>query len=166
MGAVVRWLVYAVVFVVSAFILHFVVEAAVTLIIGVVSPNTADDTAGLITLILGFALAGLFTWLLARSGLQIARSDEDRRAGEAYLEEEHHRLDVAEQHHLDEVRLGRLMAELSTWRRAHDIRSYAAEALEALGDGDATTAEGTSLRAELEWAVSLADRMDPLRSQQ
>lgn len=159
----VRWFVYALVFVVSAFFLHFVVESVVTLTIGAVAPGTADETAGLITLVLGFALAGLVTWLIARSGLQVTRTDEDRRRGEDYLEQEHQRLDVAEQQHLDEQRLGRLMAELTTWRRAHDIRAYAAEALEELGDGDATTGDGGSLRAELQWALAYADQIDPLR---
>ena len=103
------------------------------------------------------------TWLIARSGLQVTRKEEDRRRGEDYLEEEHQRLEVAEQQHLDEQRLGRLMTDLSTWRRAHDIRAYAAEALEELGDGDATTGDGGSLREELQWALAYADQIDPLR---
>ena len=159
----VRWFVYALVFVVSAFFLHFVVEAVVTLTIGAVAPDTADETAGLITLVLGFVLAGLVTWLIARSGLQVTRTEEDRRRGEDYLEQEHQRLEVAEQQHLDEQRLGRLMTDLSTWRRAHDIRAYAAEALQELGDGDATTGDGGSLREELQWALAYADQIDPLR---
>jgi hypothetical protein len=160
---VVRWFVYALVFVVSAFFLHFVVESVVTLTIGAVAPGTADETVGVITLVLGFLLAGLFTWFIASSGLQVTRTEEDRRRGEEYLEQEHQRLEVAEQQHLDEVRLGRLMTELSAWRRAHDIRAYAAEALEELGEGDTTTDDGSSLREELQWALAYADRIDPLR---
>ena len=159
----VRWFVYALVFVVSAFFLHFVVEAAVSLTIGAVAPGTADETVGLITLVLGFVLAGLFTWFIATSGLQVTRSEEDRRRGEDYLAQEHQRLEVAEQQHFDEARLGRLMTELSAWRRAHDIRAYAAEALEELGDGDATIGDGGSLREELQWAMTYADEIDPLR---
>jgi hypothetical protein len=160
---VLRWIGYTVVFVVSAFFLHFVVEAAVTLIMGVVDPNGAQSVAGPLILVVGFVLAGVVTWLIARSGLQFTRSEEDQRRGEAYLEGEHRRLEDAEQRHLDDERLQRLMAEVGRWRQARDIRSYASEALAALGTGDATTSQGASLRDELQWALTYADRIDPLQ---
>lgn len=158
-----RWIGYIVVFVVSAFVLHFVVEAAVTLVMGVVAPNSARTVAGPFILVAGFVLAGVVTWLIHRSGLQFTRSEEDRRGGEAYLEEEHRRLEVAEQQHLDDERLQRLMVEVSLWRKARDIRAYASEALTALGTEDATTSQGGSLRDELQWALTYADHIDPLR---
>lgn len=159
----VRWVGYIVVFFVAAFFLHFVVEAIVTLILGAVAPNSADEIAGPIILVLGFVLAGVVTWLIHRSGLRFTRTEEDVRRGEAYLEAEHHRFDVAEQQHLDDERLQRLMAELGSWRQAQDIRAFAADALAALGPGDVTTSQGASLRDELQWALTYADRIDPLR---
>lgn len=158
-----RWVGYTVVFVVSAFFLHFVVEAAVTLVMGVVAPNSTRSVAGPIILVLGFVLAGVVTWLIARSGLQFTRSEEDQRRGEAFLEEEHRRLEDAEQQHLDDERLQRVMAEVGRWRQARDIRAYASEALAALGADAATTSEGASLRDELQWALTYADRIDPFR---
>ena len=59
-------------------------------------------------------------------------------------------------------RLERLTVEVSQWRKARDLRAYAQEALADLGDGDVTTAEGESLRDELQWALDYADRVDPL----
>ncbi len=53
---------------------------------------------------------------------------------------------------------------MAEWRKARDLRTYASEALADLGDGDVTTAEGASLRAELQWALDYADRIDPLRA--
>ncbi len=158
-----RWFAYAVIFVVSAFVLHNVVEAITTLVIGVFDPNAARDVAGPFILVAGFVLAGVVTWLIHRSGLQFTRSEEDKRKGEEYLEEEHRRFEAAEQQQHDEERLQRLLAEVNKWRQARDLRSYASEALEDLGTEDVTTSEGTSLRDELQWALAYADRIDPLR---
>jgi len=160
---VLRWFGYITIFFVSALVLHFVIEAVVTLVMGVVAPNSAESVAGPFILVADFVLAGVVTWLIHRSGLQFTRSEEDTRRGQAYLEEEHRRLEVAEQQHLDDERLQRLMGEVSRWRKARDIRAYAGEALAALGTDDVTTSQGASLRDELQWALTYADSIDPLQ---
>jgi hypothetical protein len=160
---VLRWFGYISIYVVSALVLHFVIEGAATLVMGVVAPNSAQSVTGPFILVADLILAGVVTWLIARSGVQFTRSEEDVRAGEAFLDAEHRRLEVGEQQHLDEERLKRLMGEVSMWRQARDIRAYANEALAALGTADATTAQGTSLRDELTWALGYADHIDPLR---
>ena len=161
--AVLRWFGYTTIFVVSALVLHFVIEGAVTLVMGVVAPNSAQSVAGPFILVADFVLAGVVTWLIARSGVQFTRTEEDQRRGEAVLEAEHRRFEAGEQQHLDEERLQRLMGEVSMWRQARDIRAYANEALAALGTADASTSQGTSLRDELQWALTYADHIDPLR---
>ena len=151
---------------VAAFVLHFVVEALVTLVIGVIAPSGAESIAGPVILVANFILAGIATWLIVRFGGRFTRTEEDMRRGNAYLKEERRRVEVAEQQHVDTERLERLMAEVGKWRQARDLRAYASEALDALGDSDAATAQGTSLRDELQWALAYADRIDSLRERQ
>jgi hypothetical protein len=155
--------VYATIFVISAFVLHFPLEALATFVFGAIAPDSVDEIAGPVVLVSELALAFLVTWLIVTKGGQLTRSEEDRRRGEAFLAEERLRFEAAEHEHLDRERLERLLAEVARWRQARDLRTFANEALEALGDGDVTTAEGHSLREELIWALSFADRIDPLR---
>jgi hypothetical protein len=65
---------------------------------------------------------------------------------------------------VDEQRLERLTAEVAEWRKARDLREYASQALADLGDADVRTANGGSLREELQWALDYADKVDPLRA--
>jgi len=159
-----RWFGYITIFFVSAFVLHFAIEAVVPLITDLVAPSSVDAISGPVIFVADFVLAGVATWLIVRFGGQFTRSEEDKRRGDAFLDEERRRVEAAEQQHLDDERLERLQAEVSAWQRARDLRAYAGEALAALGDGDATTTEGGSLRDELLWALAYADRIDPLRS--
>jgi hypothetical protein len=71
---------------------------------------------------------------------------------------------AAEQQYRDVQRLDRLKVEVGRWREARDLRAYANEALEDLGDEDVATADGGSLREELEWALAYADSIDPVRA--
>ena len=159
-----RWFSYAVIFVVTAFVLHaFLV--VVSLATGIVSPNSLRTMAGPVTFIVEFGLAALITWLIVRPRSQPMPSEEDERKRDDALEDDaRRRVHAAQQHYLDDQRLERLTAEVAQWRRARDLRAYAAEALADLGDGDVTTAEGGSLRDELRWALEYADHIDPLRS--
>lgn len=160
-----RWFSYAVIFVITAFVLHaFLV--VVSLATGIVSPDSLPTMAGPVTFIVEFGLAAVVTWLIVRPRSQPARSVEDERKRDAALEDDaRRRVRASEQQHLDEQRLARLTAEVGQWRKARDLRAYASEALEDLGDADVTTAEGGSLRDELRWALEHADGIDPLRGQ-
>ena len=160
----VRWLTYGTIFAFSAFVLHLVLEPLVTLVFSVVAPGSVQSIAEPVVIVAEFGLAGLVTWLIARFGAKFTftRNQEDERRGEALLEEERRRVGAAEQHVLDEERLKRLMAEVSRWREARDLHASVSEVLADLGDGDAATAQGASLREELRWALSYSDRMFPL----
>ena len=72
-------------------------------------------------------------------------------------------MQAAEQQIRDGQRLERVKTEVAKWREAHDLRAYANEALAELGDEDVATSDGSSLRAELEWALQYADDIDPSR---
>ena len=160
-----RWFSYAAIFVITAFVLHsFLV--VVSLATGIVSPDSLLTMAGPVTFIVEFGLAAVITWLIVRPRSQPAPSVEDERKRDAALEDDaRRRVHAIEQQHFDEQRLERLTAEVGQWRKARDLRAYASEALADLGDGDVTTAEGGSLRDELQWALEYADRIDPLHGQ-
>ncbi len=160
-----RWFSYAVIFIITAFVLHtFLV--VVSLATGIVSPDSLLTMAGPVTFIVEFGLAAVITWLIVRPRSQAApRSEEDDLKRDAALEDDaRRRVQAIERQYRDEQRLERLTAEVAEWRKARDLRSYATEALADLGDGDVTTADGASLRAELQWALDYADRIDPLRA--
>lgn len=159
-----RWLTYGTIFAFSAFILHLVLEPVVTLILSVVAPGSVQSIAEPIVIVAEFGLAGAVTVLVAQFGgkYTLKRDREDERRGEALLEEERRRVDAAEQHALDEERLKRLMVEVNRWQQARDLRASVSEVLAALGDGDAATAHGVSLREELRWALAYSDRLFPL----
>ena len=160
-----RWFSYAVIFVITAFVLHaFLI--VVSLATGIVSPDSLLTMAGPVTFIVEFGLAAVITWLIVRPRSQPAPSKEDERKRDAALEDDaRRRVQAIEQQYLDEQRLERLTAEVAEWRKARDLRAYASEALADLADGDVTTAEGGSLRDELQWALDYADRIDPLHGQ-
>ena len=155
----------ATIFVITAFVLHaFLV--VVSLAAGVVSSDSLATVSGPITFIVEFGLAAVITWLIVRPRSQAEPSAEDDRKRDAAVEDDaRRRVRATEQQHLDELRLARLTAEVGQWRKARDLRAYASEALADLGDGDVTTAEGGSLRDELQWALDHADLVDPLRDQ-
>ena len=160
-----RWFSYAVIFIITAFVLHtFLV--VVSLATGIVSPDSLLTMAGPVTFIVEFGLAAVITWLIVRPRSQGAsRSEEDDLKRDAALEDDaRRRVQAIERQYRDEQRLERLTAEVAEWRKARDLRTYATEALADLGDGDVTTADGASLRAELQWALDYADRIDPLRA--
>ena len=160
-----RWFSYAMIFVITAFVLHAFL-AVVTLATGIVSPDSLLTMAGPVTFIVEFGLAAVITWLIVRPRSQAVPSVEDERKLDAALEDDaRRRVHAIEQQHLDEQRLRRLTAEVGQWRKARDLRAYASEALADLGNGDVTTAEGGSLRDELQWALDHADDVDPLRGQ-
>jgi hypothetical protein len=161
-----RWFSYAVIFIITAFVLHtFLV--IVSLATGIVSPDNLLTMAGPVTFIAEFGLAAVITWLIVRPRSQKpAPSEEDALKLDAALEDDaRRRVQSIEQQYRDDQRLERLTAEVAQWRTARDLRAYAGEALADLGDGDVTTAEGGSLRAELQWALEHADKIDPLRRQ-
>lgn len=160
----VRWITYGTIFAFLAFMLHLVLEPLVTLVLSVVAAGSVQSIAEPVVIVAQFGLAGLVTWLVARFGAKFTftRDKEDERRGEARLEEERRRVGAAEQHALDEERLKRLMAEVSKWREARDLHACVSEILAAIGDSDAATAHGASLREELQWALAYSDSMFPL----
>jgi hypothetical protein len=161
-----RWFSYAVIFVITAFVLHtFLV--VVSLATGIVSPDSLLTMAGPVTFIVEFGLAAVITWLIVRprASQPAPTSPEDDLKRDAALEDDaRRRVQAIQQQYLDEQRLERLTAEVAEWRKARDLRTYANEALADLGDGDIAAADGRSLRAELLWALDYADRIDPLRA--
>lgn len=156
-----RWFGYAVIFIVTAFVLHgFLILVA--LATGIVAPDSMLTVAGPVTFVAEFVLAAVITWLIVRRRPEPPVDAEAHRRGEAFLAERRHEADMVEQEHADYERIEHLKAQLLRWRTAHDLRAEVTEALEELGDGDATTDDGGSLRAELQWALEYADRIDPL----
>jgi hypothetical protein len=160
-----RWFSYAAIFVITAFVLHaFLV--VVSLATGIVSEDSLMTMAGPVTFIVEFGLAAVITWLIVRPRGETPLSEKEERVRDAALEDDaRRRVRAIEQQYADEQRLDRLTAEVAEWRKARDLRAYASEALADLGDGDVTTAEGGSLREDLQWALDYADRIDPLRGQ-
>jgi hypothetical protein len=123
--------------------------------------------AGPVTFIVEFGLAAVITWLIVRprASQPAPTSAEDDLKRDAALEDDaRRRVQAIERQYRDEQRLERLTAEVAEWRKARDLRAYANQALADLGDGDVATAEGGSLRADLEWALEYADHIDPLRA--
>ena len=160
-----RWFSYAAIFVITAFVLHAFL-LIVSLAAGMVSADSLLTMAGPVTFIVEFGLAAVITWLIVRPRGETPLSEKEERVRDAALEDDaRRRVRAIEQQYADEQRLDRLMAEVAQWRKARDLRAYASEALADLGDGDLTTADGGSLREELQWALDHADRIDPLRGQ-
>jgi len=160
-----RWFSIAAIFIVTAFVLHaFLV--VVSLAAGVVSDWSLLAMAGPVTFLVEFGLAALITWLIVRprpAGMVL--TPEQERQLDADLEADaRRRVQKIEQQYHDEQRLDRLRNEVATWREARDLREYAREALADLGDGDAETADGGSLREQLQWAIEYADSIDPVRA--
>ncbi len=161
-----RWFSIAAIFIITAFVLHaFLV--IVSLAAGVVSGKGLLTMAGPVTFIVEFGLAAVITWLIIRprASTPPEMSDEELVKRDADLTADaQRRVHAIEKQYRDEQRLERLKAEVVKWREARDLRAFANEALLDLGDEDALTADGGSLRAELEWARDYADSIDPLRS--
>ena len=164
-AALPRWFSYAAIFVITAFVLHAFL-LIVSLAAGMVSADSLLTMAGPVTFIVEFGLAAVITWLIVRPRGETPLSEKEERVRDAALEDDaRRRVQAIEQQYSDEQRLDRLTAEVAEWRKARDLRAYASEALTDLGDGDVTTAEGGSLREDLQWALDYADRIDPLRGQ-
>jgi hypothetical protein len=162
-AAVPRWFSYAAIFVITAFVLHAFL-LIVSLAAGMVSADSLLTMAGPVTFIVEFGLAAVITWLIVRPRGETPLSEKEERVRDAALEDDaRRRVQAIEQQYSDEQRLDRLTAEVAEWRKARDLRAYAGEALADLGDGDVTTADGGSLREDLQWALDYADRIDPLR---
>ena len=87
---------------------------------------------------------------------------EDARRQQAQLEAELRRAEEAERRRLEEARIARLIGEAAAWSRAAELRAYAEAGLRLLdergGEGEADEAR----RADLEWLLGYADRIDPL----
>jgi hypothetical protein len=123
--------------------------------------------AGPVTFLVEFGLAAVITYFIVRprGGIPAQMSPEETERHDLDLEADaRRRVAAAEQHVRDEQRLERLKVEVARWREAHDLRAYANEALADLGDDDALTSYGSSLRQELEWALEYADGIDPARA--
>ena len=144
---------------------HAAFLVVVSLATGIVSEDSLMTMAGPVTFIVEFGLAGVITWLIVRPRAgRLAPSDEELANRDAALEDDaRQRVRAIEQQDVDAQRLERLTAEVAQWRTARDLREYATQALSDLGDGDVHTADGGSLRAELQWALDYADTVDPLR---
>jgi len=105
----------------------------------------------------------------AALSFKLERKAEEQRAAEAReaeirrYEERRRRWEEEERRREEAKRKEALEAEVALWRRAQDIRDYVRTALASLGDGDAMTDDGQSLRERLRWALEYADRIDPLR---
>jgi hypothetical protein len=161
-----RWFSIAAIFIITAFVLHaFLV--IVSLAAGVVSGQGLLTMAGPVTFLVEFGLAAVITYFIVRprGGVPAQMSPEEQEKHDADLEADaRRRVHAIEKQYRDEQRLERLKAEVVKWREARDLRAYANEALEDLGGDDVQTAEGGSLREELEWALEYADSIDPLRA--
>jgi hypothetical protein len=62
----------------------------------------------------------------------------------------------------EQQRAKQFQERLDKWRLARDIREYAAEAQAIAADGHCSITAGSSLDNTLRWALSYADRVDPL----
>jgi hypothetical protein len=160
-----KWFGYAAIFVVSVFVMDAIL-VLVALLAGMASAEAMRLTAGPFTIIIEIVLAALITYLIVRPRPEPVRDLEAKRKGEEYLLELARREAAEDQFHLDEDRLHDVQARLALWQQARELRAAAEEALAVLGDGDAQTADGKSMREELTWALRYADTIDPLRSRQ
>jgi hypothetical protein len=158
---VLRWLGYAGIFIVAVFVMDAVL-VIVALLAGMASADALSLTAGPITLVIEFILAALITYLIVRPRPEPVRDLEAKRGAEEYLEELHRMEEQEDRHQHELERLRRLRDDLARWREARDLRAQANEALAVLGERDVTTAQGRSLRDELQWALEYADSIDPL----
>lgn len=161
-----RWFSIAAIFIITAFVLHaFLVIVSVAA--GAVSDRGLLTMAGPVTFLVEFGLAAVITYFIVRprGGVPVQMSAEEQERHDLDLEADaRRRVRAAEQTFRDEQRLERLKTEVARWREANDLRSYAREALKDLGDEDVATADGGSLREELEWALAYADSIDPARA--
>ena len=157
-----KWFGYAGIFIVSVFVMDAVL-VIVALLAGMASADALALTAGPLTLIIEFVLAGIITYLIVRPRPEPVRDLEAKRKGEEYLLEIARREAAEDQFHLDEDRLHEVQARLTLWQQARELRATVQEALAVLGDSDVQTADGKSMREELAWALQYADTIDPLR---
>ena len=161
-----RWFSIAAIFIITAFVLHaFLVIVSVAA--GAVSDKGLLTMAGPVTFLVEFGLAAVITYFIVRprGGVPAEMSPEEQEKHDLDLEADaRRRVRAAEQQYRDVQRLDRLKVEVARWREAHDLRAYANEALKDLGDEDVATADGGSLREELEWALAYADSIDPVRA--
>ncbi len=162
-----RWFSIAAIFIITAFVLHAAL-VVISLAAGVVSGKGLLTMAGPVTFLVEFGLAAVITYFIVRprGGIPAQMSPEETEKHDLDLEADaRRRVEAAQQQVRDEQRLERLKLEVAKWREAHDLRAYATEALSELGEGDATTSDGGSLRQELEWALEYADTIDPSRQE-
>jgi membrane protein implicated in regulation of membrane protease activity len=160
-----RWFSIAAIFIITAFVLHAAL-VIMSVAAGVVSGRGLLTMAGPVTFLVEFALAAVITYFIVRprGGTPVQMSPEELEQHDAALEADaRQRVQAAQQTVRDKQRVEQIKAEVSRWREAHDLRVYAREALDDLGDEDAVTSNGGSLRAELEWALQYADSIDPAR---
>jgi hypothetical protein len=161
-----RWFSIAAIFIITAFVLHAAL-VVISVAAGVVSGKGLLTMAGPVTFLVEFGLAAVITYFIVRprGGVPVQMSPEETEKHDLDLEADaRRRVQAAQQHIVDEQRLERLKGEVARWRQAHDLRTYVGEALADLGDDDARTSDGASLREELEWALQYADSIDPART--
>jgi hypothetical protein len=162
-----RWFSIAAIFIITAFVLHAAL-VVISVAAGAVSGWSLLAMAGPVTFLVEFGLAAVITYFIVRprGGVPVQPSPEELEKHDLDLEADaRRRVQAAQQHVVDEQRLERLKGEVAKWRQAHDLRTYVGEALAELGDEDAVTSTGGSLREELEWALQYADSIDPARAQ-
>lgn len=160
-----RWFSIAAIFIITAFVLHAAL-VVMSVAAGVVSGWSLLAMAGPVTFLVEFGLAAVITYFIVRprGGVPAQMSPEETARHDLDLEADaRRRVQAAEQQVLDVQRLERVKLEVARWREVHDLRAYAGAALADLGDGDAPTSDGGSLREELEWVLRYADSIDPAR---
>lgn len=107
---------------------------------------------------------GGFVVGLGRAAVQLAEIHaEDERRQQAWLETERRRAEEAERRRLEEERIARLTGEATAWSRAAELRAYSRAGLRLLDERGAAGEAAEARRADLEWLLDYADRIDPLR---
>lgn len=110
------------------------------------------------------AVLGAFVVGLGRAAAQLAEIHaEDERRRLAWLEAERRRAEEAERRRLEEERIARLTGEATAWGRAAELRVYSRAGLRLLDESGAAGEAAEARRADLEWLLEYADRIDPLR---
>ncbi len=94
-------------------------------------------------------------------GMKRARAEAERQRKKRE-EEERRRLEEEHRAYEEQQRAKHFQEQLDEWRLARDIREYVAEAQAIVADGHCSITPGTSLDDTLRWALSYADRIDPL----
>jgi hypothetical protein len=98
--------------------------------------------------------------------LEERAQEEARRRKEAEEQHKRWRREEAELRRKEQeaAREKEILGAISKWRTARDVRAYVAEIHALVKEADVTINEGGRGDQELKWALSYADRIDPLTS--